>query len=69
MIKNVGERPEIEFTYFVPDRKKEGGRYELKRGKVCRIDEVSREIIFVDRTVINMDRVLTYRVIFSRTWK
>ena len=44
----ISERPEISVTYFVPDGRKEGGAYVTRTGKLKRIDELGRELVFAD---------------------
>ncbi len=58
LVKKIAECPEVEITYFIPDERKEGGRYESKRGKVRRIDLPNRQIFFVGGAVVCMDRVI-----------
>ena len=55
--EKIGEQPEAAITCFVPDEKKPGGSYRCLTGRVRRIDEISREIILTDRTVIPLDRI------------
>ena len=55
--ERIGDQPEAAITCFVPDERKIGGAYTCITGRVRRIDDVSREIILTDRTVISMDRV------------
>ena len=54
---HLDERPLIKLTYFVPDSKKSGGAYQIFSGNIRRIDEVYRQFIFTDKTVVDMDRV------------
>ena len=54
---HIDERPQITVTYFVPDEKKSGGAYRTYSGNIRRIDEVSRQFIFTDKTIIDMDMV------------
>ena len=54
---HLDERSLIKLTYFVPDSKKSGGAYRIFSGNIRRIDEVYRQFIFTDKTVIDMDRV------------
>lgn len=51
------EQPEITLTVFEPDAKKTGGAYLSVTGRIRRIDEVSREVILADRTVLSMDLI------------
>lgn len=50
-------RPEIEVTYFQPDGKKSGGAYVTVQGKVKRIDEYGRRILFEDGTAVSLEEV------------
>lgn len=44
-------------TFFVPDAHKAGGRYEKKRGKISKIDELEKILIFTDKTSVSMKYV------------
>ena len=44
----IDARPELELRYFVPDRKKAGGRYETIRGCVKKIDGQAGLLILTD---------------------
>ena len=46
--KRLSERPRIRVTYFIRDRKKEGGRYAAKIGNARTIDQAENRIIFTD---------------------
>ena len=46
--KRLSERPRIRVTYFIRDRKKEGGRYASKIGNARTIDQAENTIIFTD---------------------
>ena len=46
--KRLSERPRIKVTYFIRDRKKEGGRYASKIGNARTIDQAENRIIFTD---------------------
>ena len=52
----IGTGQKIRVTYFVPDDRKDGGRYETAEGELCGIDEFERiakmsggRRIFLDR--------------------
>ena len=49
---------EFDVTYFVPDSKKEGGKYEVKTGNIRRIDDIAKKIIFSDKTEIAFSDIL-----------
>ena len=42
------ERPKIRVTYFVPDKKKDGGCYASKIGNARTIDQYNNRIVFTD---------------------
>ena len=44
----AGGRPQVRITYFRPDEKKDGGRYEVCTGSLRRIDEACGRFIFSD---------------------
>ena len=46
------ENPEVEITYFLPDRRKIGGRYVTVSGTVKRLDQVEGVIALRDGTLI-----------------
>lgn len=55
---HIAEEPEITVTYFLPDKKKAGGKYVTTSGKVKRIDDYERRIQFTDRKTVSMDDIL-----------
>lgn len=57
--ENLAQKPEIEVTYFQPDEKKSGGAYVTFCGRVKKIEEYSRQILFVDGTVISMENIIS----------
>ncbi len=56
--KNIKLKPEITATYFVPDKKKSGGSLKKYSGKIRRIDEFARELVFTDKSVLSIDEIL-----------
>jgi len=53
----IRDQPKITITFFEPDPRKEGGAYVSVTGRIRRVDEINRQIILTDRTVIAMDSV------------
>lgn len=43
-----GEQPMVTVTYFRPDRKKAGGEYVKRTGKVKKVREVENSLVFAD---------------------
>lgn len=54
-IKNM---PEITVTYFVPDDKKRGGKYQKITGKIKKIDDYNKFIIFTDGKYIPIKDII-----------
>ena len=50
--KNISHKPKITFIYFVPDSKKQGGKYVTITGNIIKIDEYNQKIILEDKTQI-----------------
>ena len=56
--KKIKEQPQIEITYFIPDLKKEGGRYETICNAIQKIDMYTNEIVMLDGTRIDIDDII-----------
>ena len=56
------DRPEIRITYFIPDRKKDGGSYHSKVGKVRTIDHYNNAIVFEDKDAVRIKDM--YSIVF-----
>ena len=54
----ISSKPEISFTYFVPDTKKDGGSYVTVKGNVIKIDEFSQNVILENRTEIPIAEIV-----------
>ena len=54
----LDEQPEISVTYFVPDDKKSGGKYVEKVGVVRIYDSYSQELVFMDKSRINIQDMI-----------
>lgn len=61
---HMDEGPEVVITYFVPDRRKNGGAYVSAAGRVKKIREAERVILMADGTAIAVDRI--YEVALDR---
>lgn len=48
----------VEICYFVEDALKEGGAYITVEGAIRRVDQIKREILLEDRSLIHMDDIL-----------
>lgn len=49
--------PEITITYFIPDRRRQGGAYGTLKGNLKKIDLARRVIILLDGTEVSLDDV------------
>ena len=58
LMRRMGEKPEVEVTFFQPDTRKAGGRFVSKRGRLRRIDEANRVICFTDGERVEIDAVM-----------
>ncbi|MDD6736232.1 MAG: hypothetical protein PUE13_07985 [Clostridiales bacterium] len=46
--ENAADMPEITVTYFLPDEKKDGGKYVRHTGRIRRVDAVYNLLVFAD---------------------
>lgn len=56
--EHLSERPEVTFTFFEPDAKKNGGSYVTATGKVKKIDAYEAKIFLDDGTGISIDEIV-----------
>ena len=52
------QKPKITITYFLPDIKKDGGKYVTVTGNVKKIDECKQVIILQDQTEIPISEII-----------
>ena len=57
IVDNMDADPIVTITYFVPDKKKEGGAYVDVTGIVKEIDEYERCIVMTDKKKIPIEQV------------
>ena len=62
LAERLSERPEIRVTYFIPDKKKDGGRYASKIGNARTIDQYNNAIVFTDGEAVQIKDM--YSVVF-----
>lgn len=58
---NIRNKPIVEFTYFIPDKKKSGGMYKTISGKVRKIDDYKHIVIMDDKLEIPIDDIINIR--------
>ena len=56
--EKLNQQPQIEITYFVPDNRKDGGRYETVNSIIRKIDEYYNKIIMNNGTYIDIDEII-----------
>ena len=58
VMEHISERPAVTITYFVPDSKKEGGKYVSASGCVKKIDEYEQTVTMTDGKKIPLPEVI-----------
>ena len=58
ILQNIKSNPEITFTYFIKDNKKDGGKYITLKGNVKKIDITNGYIILNDKTKITINDII-----------
>ena len=58
LAEHIKECPEVSVTYFIPDTKKKGGKYETISGSLRMIDSVHQVLVFVDKTKIEISKII-----------
>lgn len=56
--KEIHTKPKIIVTYFVPDSKKEGGKYVTVTGNVIKIDEYKKKMILENNIEIPISEII-----------
>lgn len=56
--KQLESEPLVTITYFVPDKKKQGGMYVTVTGSAKKIQEYERSLILTDGTRIPVDEIV-----------
>lgn len=59
LLRNIASEPSITVTYFVPDTKKDGGKYITVDRQLKKLDNIYHRMIFTDGTQIHADDILT----------
>lgn len=63
------EHPEVAITYFLPDKKKEGGAYVTVTGAVKKMDEYERAIVLMDNQRVALEDILDIAcALFHDSW-
>ena len=54
----LSNNPELELTYFIPDDKKEGGRYETIVDNIKKIDNYKQQFIMKNGLIIDIQEII-----------
>ena len=57
IMEHIQEKPEVNVTYFIPDKRKPGGAYVTAAVSVRRVNEFTRQLILTDGTAIPLDSI------------
>ncbi len=58
-IMSMEEPPEVKITYFIPDERKVGGRYETVMDRISKIDRYKGKIVMENGTIIPVKEVVS----------
>lgn len=58
-IDHIGERPNLTFTYFIPDTLKDGGRYVTITGVIRKYDALERTVVLETNEILLIDNILS----------
>ena len=56
-LNNSEDDEEVSIKYFVPDKKKSGGAYVIKKGVVIKVREYEKDVVMDDGTEIPIDDI------------
>lgn len=59
----LNTRPTVEFTYFIPDTKKDGGKYVTVAGIIKKIDEYKQVIVLENKQEIPIQEIIDISII------
>ena len=62
LLDRLDEQPQISVTYFVPDEKKSGGKYVEKVGVVRIYDSYAQELVFMDKSRLNIQDIISIKI-------
>ena len=58
LANETGSKPEVQITYFIPDKKKTGGSYQTITGNLNKIDLYNKNIIIKDGVKIEFENII-----------
>lgn len=54
----LSNNPDVEITYFIPDERKDGGKYETIKNKIKKIDTYNQAIVMQDDLKIPIKEII-----------
>ena len=54
----ISNKPELEVTYFIPDKKKDGGRYETILDNINKIDIYKQQMVMQNGAIIDIKEII-----------
>jgi len=63
---HLKEKPKVNISYYIKDKKKNGGDYIEYTGIIRRIDKVNGKIIFIDKTIIDLKDIVNIKSEFIK---
>jgi len=57
-LQELQTKDKIKIIYFIPDKTKNGGSYQNKEGILKKIDSITQEIIFTDKSKIKLRNII-----------
>lgn len=61
--EKIKAKPTVEFTYFIPDSKKDGGKYVTVAGIIKKIDEYKQVIVLENKLEIPIQEIIDISII------
>ena len=59
---NIKNKPKVSIIYFVPDKKKKGGKYINIINNIRKIDLINDKIIFINKSKINISNIIKINI-------
>ncbi len=56
------ESPRVRITCFVPDERKDGGAYITRTGRVKKMDDAGRKLVFTDRSCVAVEDIVDIEI-------
>lgn len=60
-VEHMAEHNELEFTYFIPDKTKSGGKYITVVGIIRKYDEFTKAITLENGNILHIENILSIK--------